>query len=126
MVCRKTLLRFRRHVQGRARAGHSGIVGLAEIEQAHEGVVATVVERTGPARALAGGVNVLNEGEAEEWRNAFAGGDRTSAPWARLGWRRIRSSRRVGRRSSAPVDGGRLRRRAGRASYWFRGECSRG
>src|SRR5207248_1776642 len=53
-------------------ARHSGVVGFPEEEDAHERVVAAVVEGTGPACSFAGGVDVLDEVETEEWRDAFA------------------------------------------------------
>src|SRR5688572_2926107 len=49
---------------------HSGIRRFAEVEDAHKAVVAAEVDGAGPAGAVAGGVGVLDEVEAEHLRDA--------------------------------------------------------
>src|SRR5690348_14445526 len=42
------------------------VVGVADVQQPHERVVAAEVDRAGPARAFAAGVDVLGEVEPQE------------------------------------------------------------
>src|SRR4051812_44768746 len=51
---------------------HSGRLGFAEVKEAHEGVVAVMIQGAGPTGGLAGGGLVLKEVEAQERRDAVA------------------------------------------------------